>query len=181
MRPQVRTSIWESFLYVGLSFAAVVMVIYLQTLIERILQGTTVGTFLYTQVGYGFPVPEFWERIVTAHNAIQNTVLSFLTGWLHASLSTNMFLLVRGVAVSALVEEVEWRGITRLFQGSSKKFWWWVLAAILLLGYTLSYYTGPMNLLVVLTLGAAATILVKVTGRLWTAILLHILINIKGF
>lgn len=179
-----RISVWEAFLYTWIAFALIASLLYVNTFFQLASSGTKFFEFLWPAVGYGFQAPGLWfvEGFAEKMTMVYDGATNLVTGWSGNSVAEPRLILIKSVFVLPIVKEIMWRGPLWFFQKTSKSTFIYILAAsVLTLGYTLSHVAGPVNLLMMLFSGVAYAALVRLTERLWPAVLLHAFLSIRGF
>lgn len=164
---------------VGMSAGMVILFLYLRAFLE----GTGLFGFLFPTAGYGLTIPpitSLMERWAGLYSVFFEKATLVGWGWI-LQISPTKGIFFGNILYLPAVEELLFRGPLLILRKATNAFWWYIPAIIFWLGYSFTQIRGPFDLFIMLVAGAALTFLVKLTGRLWPSVLLHIFLAIKGF
>lgn len=169
-----RTGLLETWMYVLVCFALAALVCAAKNFLSVSIQGTPVCGFLCPSIfgDRGFPLPTSLDWVfgiqVGAEARLQ---AAFDRLW------NDNFLLLTGLVVAPVLEEVIYRGPLYLFRKWSENTLWWAAALALALLFALSHTRAGLSLLPLVALGMASGWLVARTKKFWPSLALHFMYN----
>jgi len=169
-----RTGLSETWMFVLVCFALAALVCAAKNFLSVSIQGTPVCGFLCPSIfgDRGFPLPTSLDWMFGLQVGAEAQLQAVFD-----RLWNDNFLLLTGLVVAPVLEEVIYRGPLYIFRKSSDQKLWWAAALVLALLFALSHTRAGLSLLPLITLGVASGWLIARTKRFWPSIALHFMYN----